>query len=116
MHLVRYQSNVSPEIIFDGTEKEVIAKIHELDLVDWHDVYFYKRDCFENMGLWGDNYDYYGMVLNEAEILDFEKSHSIEALLAEEEDIDTNQTLTEDEILDVKQKLIEHASSKTKST
>lgn len=116
MRLVRYKSNVSPEIVFEGTEKEVIDKIHELDLVDWHDAYFYKRDCFENMGLWGDDYDYYGMVLNDAEMLDFEKLHSIERLLADEEEIETNQILTEEEIQDVKQKLIKHASSKTKST
>lgn len=61
MRLVRYINDKDPEIIFKGSENEIIKKIHELDLCDWHDSYFYKRGKFENLGLDTNIYDYYSI-------------------------------------------------------
>jgi len=61
MLLVRYINNKEPEIILNGVESEIITKIKELNLVDWHDVYFYERDHFENLGLGNKIYDYYSI-------------------------------------------------------
>jgi hypothetical protein len=62
MLLVRYKSGNEPEIIQCGSEDELIKKIHELNLEDFHDSYFYERGKFENMGLTDTSkYDYYSI-------------------------------------------------------
>lgn len=64
MILVRLRHNNRPEIVFEGSEKDIIYKIHELNLCDYHDRYFYERGKFENLGLGGDEYDYYTIYEN----------------------------------------------------
>jgi hypothetical protein len=59
MILVRHRNNNEPEIVIDGVEKDIIKKIHELNLSDWHDAFFYESGKFENLGLNSDVYDYY---------------------------------------------------------
>ena len=60
MKLVRIRSRKKPQTVLEGTEKEIIAKIHELNLVDWHDAFFYENGKFENMGICGEKkWDYY---------------------------------------------------------
>ena len=62
MILVRYKNDSEPEITFEGSESEVIEKIHSLNLCDWHDVYFYERGKFENLGMNDTGfYDYYAI-------------------------------------------------------
>jgi hypothetical protein len=58
--LVRLRSNLPEEIIIESDESDIIKKIHELNLVDYHDAFFYERGKFENMGLNEcDIFDYY---------------------------------------------------------
>lgn len=60
MILVNYKSGIEPSVYFEGTQEEVINKIHELNLCDFHDTFFYERDKLENLGLlYTDQYDYY---------------------------------------------------------
>jgi len=59
MVLVRLRKNNEHEIILEGDEKDIIHRIHELNLCDYHDVYFYERGKFGNLGLDGGEYDYY---------------------------------------------------------
>ena len=68
MILVRLRHNHQPEIVFSGDEKDIIHKIHELNLCDYHDAYFYERDKFENLGLGGDEYDYYSIYEDEVDL------------------------------------------------
>jgi hypothetical protein len=68
MILVRLRHNNEPEIVFNGSEKDIIHKIHELNLCDFHDSYFYERGKFENLGLGGNEYDYYVIYENEVEM------------------------------------------------
>jgi len=65
MILVRLQNSKKPEIILEGKEEDLIKKIHELNLCDWHDAFFYERGKFENLGLWEDEYDYYQIYTSE---------------------------------------------------
>jgi hypothetical protein len=64
MILVRLRHNNKPEIVFKGSEKDIIHKIQELNLCDQHDSFFYEKDKFENLGLGGNEYDYYAIYEN----------------------------------------------------
>ena len=64
MILVRLRHNNKLEIVFEGVEKNIIHKIQELNLCDYHDCYFYEKDEFENLGLGGNEYDYYTIFEN----------------------------------------------------
>jgi hypothetical protein len=59
MKLVRIRNNVAPKIILDGTEKEIIEKVHELDLESYGYSMFFERGKLENLGLGKSVYDYY---------------------------------------------------------
>jgi DNA-binding Lrp family transcriptional regulator len=60
MHLVRVQKDKAPRIVFTGSRKEVITKIHELKLCSFHDAYFFECGKFEKLGMNGeDSWDYY---------------------------------------------------------
>lgn len=72
MKLIRVRSGMEPEIIITGTEANIINKIHELNLCDWHDSYFYEIGKFENMGLKSSTHDYYMMVYEKDEKIGFE--------------------------------------------
>ena len=61
MILVRLRNNMEPIVIKEGSIDELIKEIHTLNLRDYHDAFFYERGKFENMGLYGDTYDYYKM-------------------------------------------------------
>jgi hypothetical protein len=52
-----------------GTEEEIIQKVRELDLEDFHDAYFYRRGHFEELGLGESVYDYYG-IREEMEVIE----------------------------------------------
>ena len=48
------------KVVFEGTINEVVDKIHEMNLEDYHDAFFYERGKFENMGVCGEDiWDYY---------------------------------------------------------
>jgi len=60
MKLIRIQKGKKRKVIFEGTINEVADKIHEMDLEDYHDAFFYEHGKFENMGVCGeDTWDYY---------------------------------------------------------
>tara|TARA_R110000772_G_scaffold5341_4_gene19193 strand:- start:11792 stop:12043 length:252 start_codon:yes stop_codon:yes gene_type:complete len=60
MILLRFRNDHKPKSVFHGSESGVIDKIHELELTDHHDAFFYKRGKFENLGLNPKGtYDYY---------------------------------------------------------
>lgn len=60
MHLLRIQNDKSPKIVFTGSRKDVVAKIHELKLCSFHDAYFFECGKFEKLGQSGEkSWDYY---------------------------------------------------------
>jgi hypothetical protein len=59
MILIRYKNDSEPKIVFEGTESEVIEKIHSLNLCDYHDTFFYERGKFENLGINANHYEFY---------------------------------------------------------
>jgi len=60
MHLIRIQSGKDPKIVFTGSRKDVITKIHELKLQSFHDAYFFEPGKFEKLGMNGEgSWDYY---------------------------------------------------------
>jgi len=82
MILVRLRRNIEPEIIFDGEEKDIMNKINELDLEDFHDSFFYERGKIENLGLWDlNNYDYYLIYSDENEMRLANKNEDYDAKL-----------------------------------
>ena len=75
MILVRLRRNIEPEIIFDGEEKDIMNKINELDLEDFHDSFFYERGKIENLGLFDlSKYDYYLIYSDEDQMRSINKS------------------------------------------
>ena len=62
MIFVRFINDKSPEIVFEGSEQEIISEIHKKGLCDWHDSFFYERGKYENLGIENpDTYDYYSI-------------------------------------------------------
>lgn len=60
MHLIRIQKDKTPKIVFTGSRKEVVTKIHELKLCSFHDAYFFECGKFEKLGMNNEkSLDYY---------------------------------------------------------
>lgn len=59
-YLIRRKKGQLPQVILKDTKDNIIKKIIELDLCDYHDSYFYERGKFENLGINDSSfYDYY---------------------------------------------------------